>query len=173
MTWVHSNPVAHGNPAGGAPLVQVVFTALIALTFLAPTLLMVAAERRGQRSPAGRVADLIQAITGLPAGRVRERPAQLRPGFRSAPAPYSAGGFPGVRLARLAGAAGQRDRHGVRRVRAAGLPAGRRVPVPWLTDRVILGRLRKVARSGRYDGVPLALGLLRRHGLDTRQEVNA
>ncbi len=112
MTWVHSNPVAHANPAGGAPLVQVVFTALIALTFLAPTLLMVAAERRGQRSPAGRVADLIQAITGLP--------------------------------------------------RWAGLPSV-----------TLFASLLSAGVGVYWDDVPLAQGLLRRHGPDTRQEVNA
>ncbi|MGH3713236.1 MAG: hypothetical protein ACRDT4_07200 [Micromonosporaceae bacterium] len=58
--------LAHENPAGGAPLLQVVLTALIALAFLAPTLLVVLAERRGTATPVGRWADAVAERTGMP-----------------------------------------------------------------------------------------------------------
>ncbi|MGH3647686.1 MAG: hypothetical protein ACRDTM_11010 [Micromonosporaceae bacterium] len=58
--------LAHENPAGGAPLLQVVLTTLIALTFLAPTVLVVLAERTGRPTVVGRWADGLAARTGLP-----------------------------------------------------------------------------------------------------------
>ncbi|MGH3655187.1 MAG: hypothetical protein ACRDUA_00870, partial [Micromonosporaceae bacterium] len=58
--------LAHQNPAGGAPLAQVVLTALIALTFLAPTGLVLLAERTGRTNPVGRLADRLGALVGLP-----------------------------------------------------------------------------------------------------------
>ncbi|MGH3738357.1 MAG: hypothetical protein ACRDT6_22535 [Micromonosporaceae bacterium] len=58
--------LAHENPAGGAPLLQVVLTTLIALTFLAPTVLVVLAERTGRPTVVGRWADAVAARTGLP-----------------------------------------------------------------------------------------------------------
>lgn len=57
---------ADAAPAGGAPLLQVVLTALIVLGFLGPTLLMVAAERAGRSTPLGRLADRIAARAKLP-----------------------------------------------------------------------------------------------------------
>ncbi|MGH2598381.1 MAG: hypothetical protein ACRDJ9_03235, partial [Dehalococcoidia bacterium] len=58
--------VAHESTAGGAPLTQIVIAALISLTFLAPALLVVLAERRDQRNPAGRLADLLGTRLGAP-----------------------------------------------------------------------------------------------------------
>jgi hypothetical protein len=57
---------AHEAGAGGAPLLQVVLTALITVGFLAPVLVMVARERTGRSTVLGRLADRVSGFTGLP-----------------------------------------------------------------------------------------------------------
>ncbi|MQA24282.1 MAG: hypothetical protein GEU94_02155, partial [Micromonosporaceae bacterium] len=58
--------MAHENPAGGAPLLQVAIAALISLTFLTPVLIAVLAERRGNHAVVGRLADEVGSRFGAP-----------------------------------------------------------------------------------------------------------
>jgi hypothetical protein len=57
---------AHQAPAGGAPMLQVVLTALIMAALLAPTTWMAARERAGRANRLGSLADRVAGFTGLP-----------------------------------------------------------------------------------------------------------